>query len=42
VVNVATQDFADVHLDMGDMRSQIINALLFLQFTDSERVTNGW
>jgi hypothetical protein len=40
-VSVATQDFADVHLGMGDMRSQIINALLFLQFTDNERTDNG-
>lgn len=37
----AIEDFAKCHVGMGDMRSQIINALLFLQFTDNERTDNA-
>jgi len=41
VVSAATDDFTQVHMGMGDMRSQIINAFLFLQFADNERNTNA-
>lgn len=34
-------DFGKVRLGVDDMRCQIINALLFLQFTDNERANNG-